>query len=126
MLLVYGGANKLLDGFSEEFLKLRKALLEKRFSNLNKRQQEAVFNVNGPMVVLAGAGSGKTTAIINRIVNMVDYGDAYTNNLVDESEVTKENISLLKNAYNGFQNIESVNYLQIKLHLNLKTDLSKL
>ncbi len=111
MLLLYGGANKLLDGFSEEFLKLRKALLEKRFSNLNKRQQEAVFNVNGPMVVLAGAGSGKTTAIINRIVNMVDYGDAYTNNLVNESEVTEENISLLKNAYNGFQNIESVNYL---------------
>lgn len=44
---------------------------------LNDPQQEAVRTVNGPVVVLAGAGSGKTTAIVNRIAFMMQFGDAY-------------------------------------------------
>lgn len=45
---------------------------------MNERQREAVFSVNGPLLVLAGAGSGKTTVLVNRIANIIRYGSAYT------------------------------------------------
>ena len=68
-----------------KFKKLKKELLDRSFSRMNKSQKEAVFNINGPLIVLAGAGSGKTTAIVNRIVNMVNFGSAYTTEEIPES-----------------------------------------
>ena len=56
--------NKSLE---KKYKELKKKLLENSFSRMNSNQKEAVFSVNGPLVVLAGAGSGKTTVIINRI-----------------------------------------------------------
>ena len=43
----------------DKYLKTKRALFSKLYSNLNGMQQQAVFNVNGPLLVLAGAGSGK-------------------------------------------------------------------
>ena len=60
-----------------DFIALRQKALERRFSHLNPMQREAVFQVNGPILILAGAGSGKTTVVINRIAGMVKFGDAY-------------------------------------------------
>ena len=60
-----------------EILALRRAVLEKDFARMNDRQKQAVFTVNGPLLILAGAGSGKTTVLINRIANILRYGDAY-------------------------------------------------
>ncbi len=62
---------------NETFIQLRRKALEKYFSSLNDMQKKAVFHVNGSLLVLAGAGSGKTTAIINRIINLVKFGNAY-------------------------------------------------
>jgi DNA helicase-2/ATP-dependent DNA helicase PcrA len=59
------------------FFALRRQAMEKRFSNMNPSQKEAVFQTKGPLLILAGAGSGKTTVIINRIAGMVKFGDAY-------------------------------------------------
>ena len=65
---------------------LKKKFLNREFSNLNDPQKEAVFHVNGNLLVLAGAGSGKTTVIINRIYNMLTYGNLYHSNLnLDDS-----------------------------------------
>ena len=60
-----------------ECIALKQQAFRKYFHSLNEQQQQAVFSVNGPVLVLAGAGSGKTTAIINRIVNMIYFGDGY-------------------------------------------------
>ena len=97
-----------LDKKSEKkFKELRKKLLERSFSSMNSNQQKAVFSVNGPIVILAGAGSGKTTAIINRIVNMVNYGDAYTNPDVPEG-VSEETVNFMQELYDSGEGAEKV------------------
>lgn len=57
---------------------LKKKILEEYFSRMNPMQKQAVFAVNGPVLILAGAGSGKTTVLINRILNLVRFGEAYS------------------------------------------------
>ena len=61
----------------KEFTAAKRRAMEKYFSNLNDMQRRAVFTVNGPLLILAGAGSGKTTVLVNRIANMIYFGNAY-------------------------------------------------
>lgn len=74
-----------------EILALRRAVLEKDFARMNDRQKQAVFTVNVPLLILAGAGSGKTTVLINRIANILRYGDAYNSTYLrddlDENDI---------------------------------------
>ena len=62
---------------SQNLLSLRQQIIKKDFSRMNDMQLEAVLTIEGPLLVLAGAGSGKTTVLVNRIVNLVKYGNAY-------------------------------------------------
>ncbi len=64
------------------FIKARKSIIRDYFSRLNDMQFKAVTAVNGPVMVLAGAGSGKTTVLVNRILNLIKFGDAYNSDAV--------------------------------------------
>lgn len=77
----------------ETTIELKRAALNHYFQNLNTPQQQAVFHVNGPVLVLAGAGSGKTTAMIHRIVQMIHFGDGWVQ---ANASITKEDAAYLK------------------------------
>ena len=72
----------MTDHFTSRFLDARRAYIRSRFPHLNPMQQEAVLQTEGPLLILAGAGSGKTTVLINRIYNLLKYGSGSDSELL--------------------------------------------
>ena len=89
---------------SKEFFELRKKIIEKDFSYMNEKQRQAIFQVKGPLLILAGAGSGKTTVIVNRIANIVKYGNAYHSNEV-RFEPTERDLRYMKAYLDGDEDL---------------------
>ena len=82
--------------FTEEFNQLKRTVLEKRFSQMNAMQKQAVFQIKGPLLILAGAGSGKTTVLVNRIACLLNYGNAYHEEL--STPASLEDLAFLRAA----------------------------
>lgn len=71
-------------------LSVAQQILDQRFNRMNAMQKKAVFNINGPILILAGAGSGKTTVLVNRIAYMINFGNAYYENTPLNSDATSK------------------------------------
>ena len=87
----------------QEFITLRRQILQRDFSRMNAPQQQAVFHTEGPLLILAGAGSGKTTVLVNRIANLVRYGKAYNSDHLPS--FSSEDEQLLRRCADGQEEI---------------------
>ena len=88
------------------------ALFDKYYSFLNEPQREAVYTVNGPVLILAGAGSGKTTVLVNRIAHIIRYGDAYYNSEIPDF-INSDAIEDMENAAKSDDKELIENYLRV-------------
>ena len=67
---------------------------------MNARQREAVMYTEGPLLILAGAGSGKTTVLVNRIANLIKYGKA-SGHVSEPPFIGESDMALLRACADG-------------------------
>ena len=82
------------------FAAARRQAIARDFYRLNNQQQEAVLTTQGPLLLLAGAGSGKTTVLINRIANLMRYGRGSDSPEVPQW-VTPDDLAFLEGCAQG-------------------------
>ena len=79
----------------DKFLRLRREVIKNEYARLNDMQRKAVLASGNPLLILAGAGSGKTTVIVEKVACLLRFGDAYNSDEVC-FEPTAEDVAELK------------------------------
>lgn len=83
-----------------QICEIRDKIILKEFNRMNDMQLKAVLSVEGPLLILAGAGSGKTTVLVNRIANLMKFGNAYGSDEIN-GRIDGDTFNLLNAYYNG-------------------------
>ncbi len=85
----------MTEHFEKRFVSARRAYIAQQFGSMNDRQLSAVMTTQGPLLLLAGAGSGKTTVLINRIANLMRFGSASDSEFVPDW-ITEDDVIFLE------------------------------
>ena len=82
--------------FNSRYIAARKAVIARDLARLNPMQRKAAMTTEGPLLLLAGAGSGKTTVLIQRVYNLLTYGRGSDSDFVPDW-ATEEDLAFLEN-----------------------------
>ena len=72
-------------------------------NNLNNNQKEAIINLEGPCLIVAGAGSGKTKVLTTRVVHIIKEKKAWPNQILCVT-FTNKAAREMQNRISGFLN----------------------
>jgi len=85
----------IMNDFNSRYVAARKAVIAQDLHRLNPMQRKAAMATEGPLLLLAGAGSGKTTVLIQRVYNLLTYGRGSDCDIVPEW-TTEEDLAFLE------------------------------
>ena len=97
----------MMTEFEHNYLEARRNVVRADFKHLNNMQLQAVMATEGPLLILAGAGSGKTTVLINRIANLLKYGKAGDSDELP-ADADGEKLSILRRGGEEAQRIAAL------------------
>ena len=85
----------MTNDFATRYAAARREVIARRYHYLNPEQRKAVLTTEGPLLLLAGAGSGKTTVLINRVDNLLTFGCGSDSSFVPDW-ATEEDLHFLE------------------------------
>ena len=84
-----------MNDFNQRYAAARRAVIAQDLRRLNPMQRKAAMATEGPLLLLAGAGSGKTTVLIQRVYNLLTYGRGSDSDFVPAG-ATEEDLDFLE------------------------------
>jgi DNA helicase II / ATP-dependent DNA helicase PcrA len=95
--------------------------IDKLIENLNKEQKEAVLNTEGPNLIVAGAGSGKTRVLTTRLIHIINQKKAWANQILcvtftnkAAKEMQNRVMNYIKGSYNSVPWLGTFHSISVK------------